>query len=92
MRNALQAGWNPINIRLGKSQFLGSDAEKFVFTQGFNLRFAGGHHGKGISHCIEDLQLVAWLLAGTSLVVFDNGRQIAATEIFLAGHRRAQRV
>jgi len=83
MRNALQAGWNPINIRLGNSELLGADAEKFVIPQGFDLRFAGSNHGEGISHCIEDLQLVAWFLAGTSLVVFNNGRQIAATEIFL---------
>jgi hypothetical protein len=83
MRNALQAGCNPINIRLGNSERLGADAEEFVFPQGFDLRFAGGHYCKGISHCIEDLQLVAWFLTGTSLVVFDNGRQIAATEIFL---------
>jgi hypothetical protein len=67
----------------GEGELLGADAEEFVFPQGFDLRFAGGHHGEGISHRIEDLQLVAWFLAGTSLVVFDNGRQIAATEIFL---------
>jgi hypothetical protein len=83
MRNALQAGWNPINIRLGNSELLGADAEEFVIPQGFDLRFTGSHHGEGISHRIEDLQLVAWFLAGSALVVFDNGRQIAATEIFL---------
>ena len=69
MRNALQTGWNPINIRLGNNELLGADAEEFVIPQGFDLRFAGGHYGEGISHCIEDLQLVAWFLAGTSLVV-----------------------
>ena len=57
MRNALQAGWNPINIRLGDGQLLGADAEEFVIPQGFDLRFAGSHHGEGISHRIEDLQL-----------------------------------
>ena len=61
----------------------GADAKEFVIPQGFDLGFADGDHGEGISHCIENLQLVAWFLACTSRVVFENGRQIAATEIFL---------
>ncbi len=61
----------------------GADAKKFVIPQGFDLEFADGDHGEGISRCIENLQLVAWFLASTSRVVFENGRQIAATEIFL---------
>jgi hypothetical protein len=44
--------------------------EEFVFPQGFDLRFAGGHHSEDISHGIEDLQLVAWFLSETALVEF----------------------
>jgi hypothetical protein len=47
------------------------------------LGFADSDHGEGISHGIENFQLAAWFLAGTSLLVFDNGRQIAATKVFL---------
>ena len=60
-----------------------ADAKESVIPQGFDLGFADGDQGEGISHCIEILQLVAWFLACTSRVVFENGRQIAAKEIFL---------
>lgn len=71
---ALSDFFNQFFIRSGDGEFLGTDAEEFVFPQAFDLRFAGGYHGEGIADCIEDLQLVAWFLARTSLVVFNNGR------------------
>ncbi len=56
------------------------------------MGFAEGDHGAGISHWFENLQLVAWLLAWTSHVVFNIGHQIAATEVFprqVIGERNA---
>ena len=67
-----------LDICLGDGQFLGADAEEFVIPKGFDLGFADGDHREGISHCIEELQLVAWFLARTSLVVFNNGCQMRA--------------
>lgn len=79
----MRSGQMGIKIRSSDSELLGADAEQFVFSQGFDLRFAGSHHGEGVPDRIEYLQLVTRLLAGAALVKFNDGGKVAATEVFL---------
>lgn len=69
--------------RSGSSVLAGAGDEKFVFAKRFDLRLANGDDGEGVAHGVEDLQFVAWFLAGAAFVVFHDGCDNAMTKALL---------
>jgi hypothetical protein len=68
-----------LRVPLGSDGLERAHAEKFVVSQGLELRFEHSHHSHRVAEGIEDFHIIT-RFAGALVVVFDRRRHVPAAE------------